>query len=87
MLTFAVAAEVRLIVVRGGAASRVVFFCAVSAGLCLSARHCNVAIGLALVALGHGALTVKKFAVSWLVVMYKPIRNQGVCFFGCSQIN
>ncbi len=40
-----------------------------SARLILSARCRYVAVALALEAEGHGALTMEKFAVFWLVVM------------------
>jgi hypothetical protein len=69
MPTFAVAAEIRPVIIGGWAAARVVFFCAVSARLCLSARHCNMAVGPALVALGHDALTMEDFAIFGLMVM------------------
>ncbi len=87
MLTFAIAAGVRPVVVGGWAAARVMLFCAVSACLWLSARHCNMAIGPALVAMGHIALIVKEFDIFWLMVVKKPMRDQSVSFFWCSHVN
>ncbi len=46
-----------------------------------------MAVGPALVALGHVALTVKEFAIFWLMVMNKPIRDKGVCFFWGSHVD
>ncbi len=63
MPTFAVAAEMHLLVIGGWAAAGVVFFSAVYARLCYTARHCNVAVGAALVALGHDALTMEDLVV------------------------
>ncbi len=80
MLTFAVAAEICRLVIGGGAAARMVFFCAVSARLWLSARHCNVAVGPALVALGYDALTVEDFAILGLMDMYEPFNYQSFSF-------
>jgi hypothetical protein len=76
--TFAVAAEMPLVIIGSEAVARVVFFCAVSAYLCLSARHCNMAVGPALVALGHISATMYLLAIFWLVVVYKPFRKQSV---------
>ncbi len=73
MLTFAVAAEKCWMVIGCGAAAGMVLFCAVSAHLWLSAHQCNMAVGPALLALGHVALTMKQFTIFWLVVMRKPI--------------
>ncbi len=87
MPTFAVAAEMRPVVIGGGAAAGVVFFCAVSACLCPSARHCNMAVGPALVALGHDALTMEDFVIFGLMVLYEPFKNQSVGFFWCSHID
>jgi hypothetical protein len=56
---FAVAAEICWIVFGGGAAAEMVFFCPFSVHLWRSAHHCNMAVGPALVALGHIALTMK----------------------------
>jgi hypothetical protein len=81
VLTFAVAAEMRLVVIWGWAAAIVVLFCAVTACLCLSAHHGNMAIGLALVALGHDALTMEDFAAFRRMVVYEPFKNQGVGLF------
>ncbi len=72
---FVVAAEMRPVLIRGWAAVRMVFFCVVSARLSLSARHCNLALGPALVALGHDALTMEYFAIFGLMVMYEPFKN------------
>ncbi len=87
MLTFAVAAEIGRMVVGGWTAAGKVFFGTVSARLWLSARHGNMAVGSALVALGHVTLTMKQFTIFWLVVMKKPIGDQSVCFFWSSHIN
>ncbi len=81
MLALAVAAKMGCVVVGAGAAARIVFFCAVSAHLWLPARHCNMAIALALVALGHVALTVKNFAILKLMVMQQAFLYEGVCLF------
>ncbi len=85
--TFPVAAEMCPVVIGGRTAAWVVFFCAVSARLCLSACHCNMAIGPALVALGHHALTIEHFTILWLMVVNQPFRNQRVGFFWCSHID
>ncbi len=70
-----------LVVVRGWALARVVIFCVVFAHLCFSTRHCNIAIGLALIALGHDVLTMEESKISRLMIMYKPFRNSSVGFF------
>jgi hypothetical protein len=85
--TFAVAAEIGPMVIGGWAAAGVVFLCAVSARLFLSARHCNMAVGPALVALGHDALTMEDFAILGLMVVYEPFKYQSVGFFWCSHID
>jgi hypothetical protein len=61
--TFAVAAEMRPVVIRGWAAARVVLFCAVSTRLSLSARYCTMAVGPALVALGHDVPIMEYIAI------------------------
>ncbi len=86
MFTFAVAAEMRLVIIEGCAAARMVFFCAVSARMCLSACECNMDVDPALVALGHEALTMEDFAIFELMVKYEPIKNQSFCFFWCSYV-
>jgi hypothetical protein len=68
--TFVDAAEICPVVIGGGAAARVVFLCAVSAHLFLSAHHCDMAIGPALVAFGHNALTNEDVTVFGLIVVY-----------------
>ncbi len=85
--TFAVAAEKRPKVIWGWAAAGVVFLCAVFARLFLSARYCNMAVGPALMALGHDALTMYDLAVLELMVVYEPFKYQSVSFFWCSHIH
>ncbi len=46
-----------------------------------------MAVGPAVVALGHVALTVEDFAISWLMVVYKPFRYQNIGFFWCSHVD
>jgi hypothetical protein len=75
MSTSAVAAEMSLLVIGGGAATQGVIFSSVSACLQLCAQYSNVALNPALVVLCHVALTVNDFVVFWLMVMYKPIRK------------
>ncbi len=70
-----------LVIIGGCAAARVVFLGAISACLCLSAHHCNMAIGPALAALGHDALTTEDCAIFELMVMYESIKNLSVCYF------
>ncbi len=64
--TFAVAAEMCPVVM--------VFFCAVPARQCLSAHHCKMAIGPALVALGHDVLNMEDFAIFGLMLGMSPSR-------------
>ncbi len=64
-----------------------VFFSAVSACLCLSARHINMAVGPALIALGHVALTMENFAKFWLMVVHRAFRYQCIGRFWCSHID
>jgi hypothetical protein len=85
--TFAVAAEICLMVINDWAAAGVVFLCAVSARLFLSARYCNMAIGLALVALGHDVLTMENFAILRLMVVYEPFEYQSIGYFWCSHVD
>ncbi len=73
--TFAVAAEMHLVVIGGWAAAIVVLFCAVSAHLSLSTRHCNMAVGSALVASSHNSLTMGDFAQFGLIVMYELFKE------------
>ncbi len=87
MLTFAVAVGMHPVVIGGWAAAWVVFFCAVSACLSPSTRHCNMAIGPALLALGHDALSLENFAIFWLIVVHKTFRYQCVGFIWCSHID
>jgi hypothetical protein len=81
VLALAVAAKMHCAVIGGRAAARMVFFCAVSAHLWLPARHCNMAIALALVALGHVALTVKSFVILKLMVMQQAFLYESVRLF------
>jgi hypothetical protein len=46
-----------------------------------------MAVGPALVALGHVALTVEKFAKLWLIVMDKPVGDQSIRFFWCFHVD
>ncbi len=87
MLTLTVGAEMRLIVIGAWTAAWMVFFCRVSTGVCLTTHYSNMAIGPALVALGHSTLTEKHLAVFSLVVVYMPVSNQGACFFTCFHIS
>ncbi len=85
--TFAVAAEINPMVIGGWTGAEVVFLCVVSACLFLSARHCNIAIGPALVALGHDALTMEDLAILGLMVVYEPSEYPSVGFFWCCHVN
>jgi hypothetical protein len=85
--TFAVAAEISPMVIGSWAAAGVVFLCPVSACLFLSARHCDMAVGPTLVALGHDALTMEDFAILGLMVVYEPFKYQSVSFLWCSHIH
>jgi hypothetical protein len=46
-----------------------------------------MAVGPALVTLGHVALTVKEFHIFWMMVMDKPVRDESIRFFRCSHVN
>ncbi len=71
----------RLVVIGGWAATRGVVFSAVSACLCHSAHHSNMAIGPVIFAVGNDALTMENFTVFGLMVMYEPFKNKGVSIF------
>jgi hypothetical protein len=82
--TFAVAAEISPLIIRGWAAAGVVFLCAVFACLFLSAHHCTMAVSPPLVALGDVALTMEDFTSLGLMVLYETFTYQSVGFFWCS---
>ncbi len=55
--------------------------CAVAASLWLLTSHCNMAIMVALKALGHYTLTMEKLTVLELIVVEEALLKKSVCLF------